>query len=920
MSYDRNNLKETTEDGINDLVNDVIGGIVSLDYAFTEIKYKPLQKKISKALELRDDEDWVKASTENSVESYSNYLSSYNREKPWYVGRHVADAISILSELSKSIEDIDEEAWKSASTAHTKESYQSYLSTYDKSAPDYIGKHVSDAKSALNTIALKEQDEYDWKDALTQNSEDGYNAYLSKYINVDEDYKGLHVSEALNAIDSLQKDKQDKEQADREISECKSAWDTVRSINTIQAYQDFISKYDSCVYNEVQTLVVQAKNQVLSIHDDEDWKLALKTNTQKGYDRYIAKYEPLKSEYQGKYLDKAKSWIPGKPNPRIKHIMSACIVVALIGVFLYFMLWWKPGRKPLSEEEINTILVQYTDSLKHDLFDGFYLAPISKADIVDLAHSRVCEESNTLEESLESGLYSREDVIKEFMMDNGKFIVKNSDGITINLPEATNGIDSVCVKDSPFFEYIDNNGLRRVVALYNGELYYYLGECGSVDNIRQFILVNNEGKYGILNINKKENKRFENDKIEQIASSQRYYVINDGVKTEYQNGHEYNTIPSTTSVTATSHTASSNQLNRFYDYDKRAYGYKDSQGKIVIRPQYVDASYSFDGNYAIVKGPNGYGIINRSNVKCVPLQYKHLDLFGSTAIARNGNGLYGLISVSGKILVPFTYKSMSKYGNFIEVKASNGKEGLFDTNGKRILNDIYDDVSYLSINNGLIPCKYNGKWGYMTTSGNKAIDFKYNSAGEFKALGLAAVKDSTNNLYGYINKSGSYVIKPNFYSAGAIDENGAQISNVNGLKARIDKNGNILTTYYKEIGSQFICDRIWVVSDSLVGFSDDRKNLVIPCIFDYPAKKQSKPSFDGFTHLAKVSYNGVEWFINPNGAFAFPAKGNPTNQNITLQIQQAREEAERKLKEKEETENKRISMPDRKSKRQRSKV
>lgn len=918
MSYDRNNLKETTEDGINDLVNDVIGGIVSLDYAFTEIKYIPLQKKISKALELRDDEDWVRASSENSAESYSNYLSSYNREKPWYIGRHVDDAKSIFSELSKSIEEIDEEAWKTASTADTEESYQSYLSIYDKSAPDYIGKHVKDAKSVLNMMALKEQDEDDWQNALTQNSIDGYNDYLSKYNNLDEGYVGLHVSDALNTVESLQKSKQDKEQADREIYECKSAWKTISSINTIQAYEDFISKYDSCAYDEVQTLVVQAKNQILSILDDEDWKLAKKTNNQKGYDRYIAKYEQLKSEYQGKYLDKARSWIPGKPNPRNKYILSACIVVALIGVFVYFMFWWKPGRKPLSEEEINTILVQYIDSLKQDLFDGFYLAPISKADIDALATSRVYDESHSLEGSLESGLYSREDVIKKFMLDNGRFVVKNSDGITINLPEATNGIDSVCVKDSPFFEYIDNNGLRRVVSLYNGDLYYYLGECGSVDNIRQFILVNKEGKYGILNINKKENKRFENDKIEQIASSHRYYVINDGVKTEYQNGHEYNPITSIPSVTITSHTSLSNQLNRFYDYDKRAYGYKDSQGKIVIKPQYEDASYSFDGNYAKVKGPNGYGIINRSNVKCVPLQYKYLDLFGTTAIAQNANGQYGLITVLGKILVPFTYKSISKYGNYIEVRTSNGKEGLFDTNGNRILNDMYDDVSYLSINNGLIPCKYNGKWGYMTTSGNKAIDFKYNSAGEFKALGLAAVKDSANNMYGYINKSGSYVIKPSFYSAGAIDENGAQISNANGFKARIDKNGNIQTAYYKEIGSQFICDRIWVVSDSLIGFSDDNKNMVIPCIFDYPAKKQPKPSFDGFTHLAKVSYNGVEWFINTNGAFAFPANGNPTDQNITLQIQRAREEAERK--QKEETENIRNSRSDRKRNPQRSKV
>lgn len=382
------------------------------------------------------------------------------------------------------------------------------------------------------------------------------------------------------------------------------------------------------------------------------------------------------------------------------------------------------------------------------------------------------------------------------------------------------------------------------------------------------------------------------------------------MKTEYENGHEYTPEAQSTSSETKSNSGSSkqsNQLNSFYDSAQHAYGYKDSQGKIVIKPQYVSAYY-FKGNYAKVKGLNGYGVINKSNARCIPLLYKKLDLLGTNAIAQNAAGMYGLISVSGKTQIPFKYKYMSQYGNYIKVTTSDGKEGLFDINGNRILDDIYEAVAYFSINQGLIPCKYNGYWGYMTTSGSKAIDFKYKIADKFSTFGLAAVKDSAADKYGYIDKSGKYVINPSFYSAGPISEDGAEIGNSDGLKARIDKNGNILTQYYKAIGQQFICDRIWVIADSLYGFSDNTRRLVIPCMFDNTSKNQAAPilslHFDGFTHLCKVYYNGVDWYINTNGAFCYPASPDlkPTDQNIQAQILSAKEKAEREKAEREKVE------------------
>jgi hypothetical protein len=562
--------------------------------------------------------------------------------------------------------------------------------------------------------------------------------------------------------------------------------------------------------------------------------------------------------------------------------MSACIVVALIGVFLYFLLWWKPGRKPLSEEEINTILVQYTDSLKQDLFDGFYLVPISKVDIAEASPSRAYEESNTLEESLESALYSREDVIKKFMLDNGKFVVKNSDGITINLPEATNGIDSVCVKDSPFFEYIDNNGLRRVVALYKDGMYYYMGECGTHDGIRQFILANEDGEYGLIDIKKAELKHFEHEKIA-ISSSGNGFFIKNGNTTQNYN-FAGNAIEPYVPVSV-SKTNSGIALENFYDSKTGSWGYKTSSGTIVVKPIFKSCSWRIEND--------GHGTVT----------YK--------------NGKKGFIDSKGKVYGTFDYIDNYYSDNCVKVK-NNGFYGIYNCRSRKmVLPTIYEDVSIFGSSTNMFPAKKNGKWGYVQSGGNEIIGFKFNEAYSFSPTTKLAVVKNEDGECGYIDMTGKYKIQPQYYSAGTMNPDGARVMKSPSEYGFINPTGSLIASWYPYMGNKCVLNRILIGgTEKLRGFVDRQNNLVIPCIFDSTVEYV----FDEMTHLCKVSYNGVEWFINTNGAFAFPANGNPTDQNITLQIQKAREEAERKLKEKEETENKRNSVSDRKRNPQRSKI
>ena len=130
--------------------------------------------------------------------------------------------------------------------------------------------------------------------------------------------------------------------------------------------------------------------------------------------------------------------------------------------------------------------------------------------------------SSTLEPS---GPTSKEEVLANYVSTlNGKFNIANKDGVILDIPEAENGIDSVCLKNAPFLEYIDNYGLRRVVVLLKDDVYFYLGECGSHDGFRQYILANKNGKYGLVDENGTILKDFFNERI--TLASKGYYVKN----------------------------------------------------------------------------------------------------------------------------------------------------------------------------------------------------------------------------------------------------------------------------------------------------------------------------------------------------------------------------------------------------------
>jgi hypothetical protein len=133
----------------------------------------------------------------------------------------------------------------------------------------------------------------------------------------------------------------------------------------------------------------------------------------------------------------------------------------------------------------------------------------------------------------------------------------------------------------------------------------------------------------------------------------------------------------------------------------------------------------------------------------------------------------------------------------VQIKKTKGdakKYGFADTDRNIIAEPVYDDSRFYigassansGFNEGLAPVKKNGKWGYIDLKGKVVIDFLFDDAWCFSE-GLAAVK--LNEEYGYINNKGKVVIDCNYKSSYDFHQGVAVVQDDDNKFGFINRNG-----------------------------------------------------------------------------------------------------------------------------------
>jgi len=240
------------------------------------------------------------------------------------------------------------------------------------------------------------------------------------------------------------------------------------------------------------------------------------------------------------------------------------------------------------------------------------------------------------------------------------------------------------------------------------------------------------------------------------------------------------------------------------------WGYIDSTGKIVIKPQFVWAE-EFSEGLAAIESENGkHGYIDESGrvviepifdnwtdfseglaAVSIHFEWGYIDKSGNWAIprqfaeARPFSGGLALVAVpvNGKVSFPpgpekhvFIDKtgrvvidpendilngSFSEEAGTVQfITKSNVNAVLIDKSGKTILT--VQEIETRGYSEGLVPAKKNGKWGYLNTKGQFVIEPQFQQAHRFSE-GLAAVL--VGEKWGFIDHSGRVVI-PARYDVG----------------------------------------------------------------------------------------------------------------------------------------------------------
>ncbi|MBC9914909.1 WG repeat-containing protein [Chitinophaga varians] len=163
------------------------------------------------------------------------------------------------------------------------------------------------------------------------------------------------------------------------------------------------------------------------------------------------------------------------------------------------------------------------------------------------------------------------------------------------------------------------------------------------------------------------------------------------------------------------------------------YGYMDTTGKMVIRPQFKEVGIFHEGLAIVGQSLNGnirYGYVNREGRMVIPCQYEDAHDFSCGRAAVNKKGVWEYIDRQGKTALGPA---------FVRI----------DTIIDKTYNGAYNQIKPrpLPFRNGRLPVRKGKLYGYVDTSGHWVIPPEYVWAREFSdgvavVSGLEKVRDS----------------------------------------------------------------------------------------------------------------------------------------------------------------------------------
>ena len=238
-------------------------------------------------------------------------------------------------------------------------------------------------------------------------------------------------------------------------------------------------------------------------------------------------------------------------------------------------------------------------------------------------------------------------------------------------------------------------------------------------------------------------------------------------------------------------------------------GIIDISGKYIVEPKYQSIQ-EFSEGLAVVVSPKGFMVINEKGKEVTSEVYNYIGRFKEgraviSTISTDGRWLYGYINNQGKIVIPAKYEIAGDFNSGkAVVKRPVGGYAIIDTRGAVLQEFKYAFVG--DIGNGLLSFKENeeDKFGYIEKTGSVEIAPQFSSVETFKSeRAIVNTSDSYLNKYGLIDKKGSFIVSPKYNNIELLGESMVALgiainkkrSYIGSKYAIVDINGNFLTDF-----------------------------------------------------------------------------------------------------------------------------
>lgn len=338
------------------------------------------------------------------------------------------------------------------------------------------------------------------------------------------------------------------------------------------------------------------------------------------------------------------------------------------------------------------------------------------------------------------------------------------------------------VQENGKWGLMDLNGKQITDLIYD--------EIKTIKGTENSILVKQDGKVGLLN-----------SKGIKIAEPQYSQIMNFGE--DYKNGYitvnlenKYGLISfSGEKILANNYEKIENIYHDKYFVIQESGKQKliDKEGNTKINENFDEIKQIANSGVVFVR-KNQYGLMDFEGNILIEPTYEQLKEINTDVFLAKKEGKSGIIDKEQNQKIPFSYQDITyhkKAGIYI-ADDENYQSFILDSNFEiklaGILSEVNTDAGYMKLkqqddykyynfkfeekkaqdiltNNKLFLSKQNGKYGFVDNKGNIVVDYIYDDATEFNQYGYAGVKK--DGLWGSLNKEGNIVIEPTYQ----LDEN-----------------------------------------------------------------------------------------------------------------------------------------------------